>query len=276
MAGRLKCVVTDLDGTLLQRDGTVAAPDRAAIERLKEHGVTVILASGRAKLFMELYPQQLGLAAPVITCNGGYLYDAQTGQEIASTCIEPACAVRVAQCLAELQLPFMAYGVHHVYITEGNPRMVQKRRDTVVGTEHAHQQAIYVRPDSFDASVEPIVKFFTSPVDAQTAQQIRQRMGTSGELEIVFSGPIDLDLNAAGVSKGRAVRLLAERLGVPLQDIACFGDSFNDLTMLQAVGHPIAMGNAEPELKHAARFVTLPNDQCGLAYAVEHYLAELL
>lgn len=72
-----------------------------------------------------------------------------------------------------------------------------------------------------------------------------------------------IQIMAKGVSKGRAIRDLCMQKNIPMSSVMAFGDDWNDLELFQACGFPIAMGNAIPELKDIAYFVTGTNDEEG-------------
>jgi hypothetical protein len=78
-----------------------------------------------------------------------------------------------------------------------------------------------------------------------------------------------VNITAAGVDKGTAVRSVAEAYGVPLDRTMMVGDGANDVSALSAVGHPVAMGNAEPEALAVARHVVRHVDDGGLIDAIE-------
>ena len=82
----------------------------------------------------------------------------------------------------------------------------------------------------------------------------------------------NLELNWKTADKGRALLHLAERLGVPAADTVAFGDSSNDLTMLQAAGTGVAMGNASEEVRAACDAVTATNEEDGVAVYLERYV----
>jgi hydroxymethylpyrimidine pyrophosphatase-like HAD family hydrolase len=87
-----------------------------------------------------------------------------------------------------------------------------------------------------------------------------------------YGKPI-LTLTAMGAHKGRALGVACEALGITLDEVVAFGDSGNDLEMFKVAGASVVMGQADEELKSAATFVSAPNDQDGVAVAVERLLA---
>lgn len=88
-------------------------------------------------------------------------------------------------------------------------------------------------------------------------------------LEIVKSSDILIEIMAGGVNKAEAVRFLCDKWQVPLADAVAFGDNYNDMEMLAAVGHGVAMGNAPAQIRTSAAYVTADNDHDGIAAELE-------
>ena len=93
-------------------------------------------------------------------------------------------------------------------------------------------------------------------------------------IEITGALPMNLEINAAGVNKGKAMIELGKLLGIPREEIMAFGDGNNDLKMLKEVGTGVAMENAIPSVKEAAEYVTLSNDEEGVAKFIEKYVLD--
>ena len=91
----------------------------------------------------------------------------------------------------------------------------------------------------------------------------------AGRADVTVSHPQFLEFVAPGVSKGRAVRWLARRLGVPLGAVLAIGDQWNDLEMLAEVGHGAAMPTAPAEVQAVARYVAPPLAEEGVARMIE-------
>ena len=85
---------------------------------------------------------------------------------------------------------------------------------------------------------------------------------------------MNLEINAAGVNKGKAMIELGKLLGISREEIMAFGDGNNDLKMLKEVGTGVAMENAISSVKEAADYVTLSNDEEGVAKFIEKYVLD--
>src|SRR5262249_45303813 len=123
---------------------------------------------------------------------------------------------------------------------------------------HAELLGVPHEPQPFESLRQPVVRaqWLLSPERAREFTSVPHP-----GLEVAQSGsPLMpntqfVGLTREGVTKGSAMRSIAEEYGVPLRDVMYVGDSGNDLSALRIVGHPIAMGNADPAVLAAARQV---------------------
>ena len=107
----------------------------------------------------------------------------------------------------------------------------------------------------------------------ETARRIEALKGAfAGRVEAVRSNPEFAEVIVPGVSKASGLRKLAAKLGVPLENVMAIGDSNNDLPMLEAAGHSVAMGNALPEVKAACEFTVGNCEDGGFAEAIERFV----
>ena len=94
------------------------------------------------------------------------------------------------------------------------------------------------------------------------------------QVKFLSGGYHNLEFTRAGVTKGTGIRFLAERLGVDMKQTMACGDSENDYDMLKEVQYAVAMGNATEYIKNISNFITLSNEESGVAYAVEALVFE--
>jgi hypothetical protein len=138
--------------------------------------------------------------------------------------------------------------------------------------EHAELLGVAFEPQPFESLTQPIVR--AQWLLSRTRATQFTAMAHPG-LEVAQStSPLMPDtqfvgLTHEGVTKGSAMRSLAEEYGVSMADVMYVGDSGNDLSALQIVGHPVAMGNADPAVIKAAKHTVDHVDRGGLAQALE-------
>ena len=115
-----------------------------------------------------------------------------------------------------------------------------------------HQESgfAYRVVDFADIGPKPVLKvFFFGDHERLAELEDHVHARCPGRLATTFSLPVTLEVMAAGVSKGAALRLVLDRLGLSTEDVIAFGDGMNDLELLGTVGKGLVMGNADPRLK---------------------------
>ena len=115
-------------------------------------------------------------------------------------------------------------------------------------------------------------KFVCIEEDPERLHALGRRLETLPGLEITSSWADNYELMPRGVSKGRAVQELAEQMGIGPDQVMTLGDFDNDLSMIEYAGFGTAMGNASPRVKAAAKYVTLTNDEDGVAAAIRKFV----
>ncbi|HUW32380.1 MAG TPA: HAD family hydrolase [Planctomycetota bacterium] len=264
-----KLLVLDLDGTLLHSSGVLSPEAIRTIERCREAGITVVIATARPPRSSRMFYEQLRLNTPSIHYNGALICNFTTGEMLLHRPIPGALAAELHD--AALQLDPAA-----VISLEVCDKWYMNRKMTAFKTE---TERIGFKPDH----IGNLRQFFREPVT-----KVLISFPTVGvhvawpKLGDIFDGRLSLtkaeegiiQIMNGGVSKGSAVQFLMERLGVRPVETAAIGDAPNDIPMFQAVGLSIAMGNAYPETKAAAKHVTLTNDENGAAAAIEEYILD--
>jgi hydroxymethylpyrimidine pyrophosphatase-like HAD family hydrolase len=128
---------------------------------------------------------------------------------------------------------------------------------------------------------DPIQVMFNGSVDRMRvlASLLRETADSVGYhvtlTEYAYRDFSMVDVLAAGVSKGRTITAWAAERGFARDELMAIGDNYNDSEMLAAVGRPVVMGNAVPELLEAGYPITASNDEAGLALAIEDYVLNL-
>ena len=90
-------------------------------------------------------------------------------------------------------------------------------------------------------------------------------------MDIFRSAPFFLELVPLGIDKAQSLRRLLAKVNLAPEDMIAFGDGYNDLSMLQLAGMGVAMANAAPEVRAQADYITLSNEEDGVAAALEHF-----
>lgn len=245
----------DIDGTLAT--GTKVPESAAdALERMRAAGDLVFICTGRARAYAEA---NFSDYADGFVCNNGRM--AFMGEK---TLVDAALSAEQVQqlttALDSVGAGYAFFEVHDAYY--GGP---EKYRPTAEGVLKLGKL-----PRLNDPSALHAYNFDIYFDDAAHRQRAAEALGESCLVNPHGPHP-SADVTVKGADKGDAVRGVAAALGVAIEDTYAFGDGINDLSMIVAAGHGIAMGNAVDELKAAAEFVTTDIDDDGVARGLAHF-----
>ncbi|GMA21483.1 Cof-type HAD-IIB family hydrolase [Arsenicicoccus piscis] len=259
----------DIDGTLLTREGTISPRTRAAIDAARASGLVMMLASGRPEAGLRHLAERLELDTDgliLAPCNGSRVLRADTGEVLGEVTLGKDVADEVYRTVSDLPVALMIDDGPVLYAND--PEGVN-----VPGEAKANGMELRIVPDLAELDLDPLKILMSTSAEAMVEVEpvVRQRLDGLGEL--ARSAPIYLELTAKGSHKGRALESACAALGVPLSASIAFGDNENDLTMLAAAGHGVAMGNATPNALAAADEVTASHQDDGIALVLERVLA---
>ena len=245
----------DIDGTLAE--GTHVPPSAAeAVARTRAAGNLVFICTGRPRRYAE---KNFGAYADGFVCSNGRL--AVRGNEILVH--KPLTASQLGAITHTLDEQGAGYGfcaADAIYYG-GNPAYREVAM-SVNGAVLPLAEALREGTDLYNLDV-----YFADAAE-------REAISTAlGELCLVNPhGPHpSADITVRGYGKGDAVRDVCAALGIPHEQSYAFGDGINDLSMIEAAGHGVAMGNAVDELKDAAEFVTTSIHDDGIAVGLAHF-----
>jgi len=251
-----RVIALDLDGTLLTPTKTLLPSSLQALARAREAGFTPIIVTGRHHVAIHPFYQALALDTPAICCNGTYLYDYQAKKVMEADPLPVAQALQLIDMLNEHQVHALMY-VDDAMVYETPTGHVLRTRNWAQSLP-PEQRPVFTQVDSLAQTareVNAIWKFALTDEDSAKlnafALEVEQQLG----LECERSWHDQVDIARQGNSKGRRLAQWVASQGLSMQDVVAFGDNFNDISMLQAAGIGVAMGNAADEVKAHADVV---------------------
>lgn len=263
-----RLVALDLDGTLLDSQHRLPPRSVQALRRLQEQGVRLVLASGRPHVSVAPLAKSLGIHQPILSFNGAMLQASPDGPLLFHHPVPPEWVARIIEYAEERGYSLNLYpeGVWHVREDNRWTRLYARRTSL----------APVVRPDLYAwMRGRPSTKVILFAEPQETPLLLREWQARVGEqLYVTISEPEHLEFMASGVSKGEALRWLQEHWGISPDETAAFGDSLNDVPLLEAAGYRVAMANARPEVKAVAHEIAPSNDEEGVVQVLERWLGE--
>jgi HAD superfamily hydrolase (TIGR01484 family) len=271
----IRALFVDIDGTLLGADEQISPRVQNALSAAHEKGCEVVLCTGRTRYRTLPVSKRLGIPPGyAVTSNGGVLSHLGTGEVIYRRLLPIEIALEVIRAIAAAGAEPFVYEDSDSPGVEG--ARVLYHPDLPVG--HWATQDPRYRPHAALLEALPFcpvsVSAYGSPEKMRPIAQ-RLRLHLSEEVSVIQSGTQyswGVEVYVGGISKRAGLETVAARLEVAQEEIMAVGDHINDLEMIQWAGWGVAMGNALPETKAVADWITTPVEEDGVAEAVERFV----
>lgn len=248
----IKMIVSDLDSTLLTSGKTISPFTVEVLKQKQKEGIKVIFATGRPYRVVDHFYNVFRPDYSIVH-NGSVIYE---GKNIISHAgISPEDTKKSIAVIREL---FGETDIN-VEIEEVIYRNCELIEDW--------KESASVFTDFSDLPQKPAEKIIIFDGILDEIEKNMDKFPDSTYLQI-FEKTVGALLSRKG-TKLKAINLLAKKLNIPLENIACFGDDLNDMEMLSAAGYGIAMANALPQVKACAKYITESNDDDGVAKWLE-------
>lgn len=265
-AAPIRLVVTDVDGTLVRSDRTLAPSTVAAADRLRAAGILLALVSARAPAGLDILLGPLRINTPRAGFNGGVILGPDDAM-LEELVIDPDAAASAIRLLDAAGLDVWVFARNHWFLTNPQAHYIKSEQRSIL----MQWQVV----DNFAPLLDGIHKIMGSSTDHALVARIdiALRAALDGRATVQRSQDYYIDVTHPQADKGRALRLIATMLDVPPGEVAAIGDMPNDLSMFRAAGSSIAMGNASPEVQAQADHVVAGHDADGWAEAANMVLS---
>ena len=263
-----RAIALDLDGTLTNHDKVVTPRTRQALLKAQELGTVIILASGRPTYGIVPVAECLELekrGGYILSYNGGNIVNAKTGEKLFSQFLPDAVIPILYKYAKEKNHALLGYA--------GNEIITEMPDDQYVKEESRINKMNIHKVDNLLDALEPHptkLLMTGDPTDMIKAEE--ELVEILGEkMDIFRSAPFFLELVPKGIDKAQSLLRLLSKINLTPADLMAFGDGYNDLSMLKLAGVGVAMANAAPEVRADADYVTLSNEEDGVAEALLHF-----
>lgn len=261
-----KLLALDLDGTTVNHDMEVSPRVLRAVQEAMARGVLVTIATGRNVPSTRPFARRFNVNAPVICQQGGVIYDYRA--ETALLRISLPHALTCELLALEGQHPewrAVMYQDDRIFVTDGE---YFRDLDKLVGFAPIVVSDLCAALDGRDADK---LLFAVEPDDAPRALAHLQAL-VGDRATVVQSHARFVEVNPLGADKGSALRWLAERLGVPREQVMAIGDQGNDATMVAWAGFGVAMANGNQATQSVADWIAPSIEEDGAAIAIERFV----
>lgn len=264
-----KLVAVDMDGTLLNKDSIISEENRRAIEKARSLGVKVVIASGRPLKGLYRYLKELNMISEddyVVAFNGALVQNVKTGEVL----YEASMSNEDLDYLYSLSQNLNV----NIHILTQDKCLTPKMNK--YSKLEADLNNIPLEIDDFN-SLNPSDKIIKIMMidDPEILDRVIRELPSDiyDKYTVVRSMPFFLEFLGKETNKGSGVEALAKHLEISKEQIICMGDAGNDVHMIEFAGLGVAMGNAFPEVKEIADYVTKTNDEHGVAHVIEKFIS---
>ncbi|UZJ78142.1 Cof-type HAD-IIB family hydrolase [Fictibacillus sp. KU28468] len=285
----MKLIAIDMDGTLVSKQLKVTKANKEAIEKAREKGHMVVIATGRSFDEARYTLSEAELYLPLICVNGAEIRS-DKWEKVTSIPIPSKQYFDIEKALRVNDIYYEVYTSEGTY-TDNREKAFKVMKDIVLTSnpeateDDVHKAALrrfklgtvkYI--SDYDKLMEKegleVYKILAFSSEQEKIANSVDKLSKIDHLAVSSSANNNLEITNADAQKGVALEKFAKLHNISLNDTMAIGDNYNDVSMLEKAGISVAMGNAYDEIKQIAKHVTKTNDESGVAYAIENYLEE--
>lgn len=284
----IKVIASDMDGTLLGDDHKPAPETLAVVKKACDAGIRFMIATGRNFPGAMAELKDAELVCDYIVGSGAEVRNPQ--QEVVVT---HPISIELCRAIYEeirdypLSVTFCTDGYDYKI---GTPEEIEESlmlqmqlffsnqpREELAKSETYRRIKKSTRSmsdmDELEAAGVPVYKLFLYSEDKAMLDEMNVRLQRNKDIAVASSFPTNLEITDVKAQKGPVLKEYIESLGYTMDEVMVLGDSLNDLSMISMdFGATVAMANADPEVKSAAKYITKSNTEFGVAYAIEELL----
>lgn len=264
---KYKVVISDYDGTYIRDDKSVSFEQLKAVKDFIGRGGYFIICTGRMTSGIDHFLLDDGYEGYLASFNGGEIVDLKTGKTLYKNQLSNQTCIDICKYAEKTGLILQGYPNREFVTTPNNTRADFYRQITGIDnivvdslSEYFAKTGLCSTKMLFFDEKEKLDYYFE---DLKNTFKDR--------CNVVRSNDLQIDINAKGVSKGSAVKTIGKLCGVSVNEIICVGDAGNDIPMLEVAGFPIAVANAQDNVKQICKEVVIDNNNDAIKYIIEKY-----
>ncbi|BCZ48805.1 Cof-type HAD-IIB family hydrolase [Clostridium gelidum] len=285
----IKLIASDMDGTLLNEKHKIDKETVVAIKKAEEVGIVFAISTGREYDTVEPLLKENNIKCQCVLMNGAEYRD-EEGNILEEINIEQEIATKIIHILQKEKVSARIFTNKGIYTTDTkeealkemvyrtlsfNPSFTQEE-----ALEFAKVQPYFVNLnyisnlDEFLKSDMEIRKFVAFHSNIELINKMKKIIGELANIAVSSSFRDNMEITHITAQKGIILTKVAEKMGFKRAEVLVLGDSFNDYSMFTEFTESVAMGNAIPEIKEIAKYITDTNDNLGVAKAIYKVLEE--
>jgi Cof subfamily protein (haloacid dehalogenase superfamily) len=272
MLKKIKLVVFDLDGTLLNDRGMVGEKTKDIIKELEQHDVQFSFATGRLHSAITGIAEELGINTPLISLDGSLIKSHPGGEILFEFFVKERYVRKAVKYAKELTLKIALCHADAIYFTEENniiPQLMEKagaKYDQIDSYENYYDQTLEV---VFAGNNRNFMKYVWGRMSFPYSFGLNTSYFKSQRHENIYY----LEIRRKKTSKGKGMLRLLKYLNIKPEETVVIGDWYNDISLFKTDAFKVALANAVPEIKKMAHMITeKDNNEDGTAEFLEKLL----
>lgn len=283
----IKLIASDMDGTLLNAKHAIDKATVEAIKAAEKSGITFAITTGREYDSVKDHLLENDIRCQCILMNGAEYRD-EDGNILEEINIELKNAIEIIKILQKEKVSARIFTNKGIYTTDTreealkemlyrtlsfNPELTEDEALEFAKTQPFFTQLKYIKDlkEFLNSGIE-IRKFVAFHKDVELINKLKKIIGELNGIAVSSSFKDNMEITHITAQKGIILAKVSEKMGLKRDEVLVLGDSFNDYSMFTEFTESVAMGNAIPEIKEVAKYITDTNDKLGVAKAIYNVL----
>lgn len=275
---KYKLVCIDMDGALLGKNHSISDENIDALKRAYNKGIVIAICTGRLFYSAMQYSSVLNINGPIIASNGTYIRERDSKSELYKNPLTTEEVSIICDILEKNNIKFYyintfdtamsknEFPKDHAYVIANEKFKFEKKIQLIVDDN------ILKHVKEHSKNVLKVIAI--EKENKEKLRKVKEELRKLNMFEVVSSGEENVEIMKKGSSKGKAVKVLAEKLNIKREEIICIGDNENDISMIKYAGLGIAVANGIDDLKNEADYVTDTNLNNGVAKAIHKFILD--
>lgn len=278
---KYKVIVMDVDGTLTNNEKKISGKTKEALLKAQEDGMILVIASGRPTSGLMYLAKELKMDEHhglLVSFNGSKVIDCETNEVLFNETMSVEDGQAVLEHMKKFEVKPMICKGEYMYVKDVYDNKINYKGGpfNIIKYEARNCRFKLCEKDDLVTFADyPLNKILTAGDPEYLQSHYKEMMEPFKDtLSCMFTADFFFEFTAKGIDKAKALDTVFAHLGISKDEAIAFGDGHNDASMVKYVGLGVAMDNAVQELKDISDFVTLSNDEDGIAYALNKFLKE--
>jgi len=268
----------DLDGTTLNSKKEISAANRGSLRKARDAGIKLVPCTGRSLTHLSdaliSLLNELGFESfpYIVTDNGAQVYALPARELLFNKSIDQKTALAIlAKIRTYVAVNYVSFGAEGCTDAAGAVWEDGTGQAMLDGFREVWYLPV-VNAEPLIVWNDGALKFSITFYDKNEVRKRMSELDVYPNVELSSGDERSIEVMRKGINKGETLGFVSKHSGIPLERFMTIGDNYNDMEMVSAAGWGVAMGNAVPELKQAAKWISLTNDENGLSAAIEKML----